>query len=370
MVRLIASEKNWIEGAAVEQLHKTAQLPDVVEAIGMPDLHPGKDGPIGAVFATETYIYPHLVDRDIGCGIGLWQLELPWAKTTTDKLDRRLGSELDGAWNGEVDSILRAEGIEKSTPFDSALGTIGHGNHFAEVSRVKAVHDEERFSSLSLKAKNLYLLIHSGSRGFGESIFMAHASRFGNAGLPDCSEEGRAYLAAHDHALAWARANRRLIAERFMAAICTTGERILDVSHNHVRLTGINGHRRWLHRKGAAATEEGAIVIAGSRGSLSYLVEGIGDQRSNLATVAHGAGRKWRRSECRERLRNRFSKSDFLKTQLGSRVICDDKDLLYEEAPEAYKNIDVVVDDLKAAGLIRVIAAFAPVVTYKKRKER
>ena len=75
-VRLIASPENWIEGAAVQQLEKTASLPGMRLAVGLPDLHPGKGSPIGAAFGVEGYLYPTLVGNDIGCGIGLWRTEL------------------------------------------------------------------------------------------------------------------------------------------------------------------------------------------------------------------------------------------------------------------------------------------------------
>ena len=75
-MRLIASSRNWIEGAAVQQLEKTASLPGMRLAVGLPDLHPGKGSPIGAAFAVEGYLYPALVGNDIGCGIGLWRTEL------------------------------------------------------------------------------------------------------------------------------------------------------------------------------------------------------------------------------------------------------------------------------------------------------
>lgn len=65
-----------------------------------------------------------------------------------------------------------------------------------------------------------------------------------------------------------------------------------------------------------------------------------------------------------------FRHSHFLKTKLGSRVICEDKGLMYEEAPQAYKNINIVVKDLVDEGLIKVIAIFRPVITYKTRREK
>ncbi|MCA9663705.1 MAG: RtcB family protein, partial [Myxococcales bacterium] len=71
-VRVIAGEGSWIEGEAVAQLERTAGLRGMRAAIGMPDLHPGKDSPIGAAYITDGRLYPHLVGNDIGCGMGLW----------------------------------------------------------------------------------------------------------------------------------------------------------------------------------------------------------------------------------------------------------------------------------------------------------
>ncbi|MBI2876958.1 MAG: RtcB family protein, partial [Candidatus Tectomicrobia bacterium] len=122
------------------------------------------------------------------------------------------------------------------------------------------------------------------------------------------------------------------------------------------------------HRKGAVDSAEGATVIAGSRASLSYLVLPQGDQEICTGSLTHGAGRKWRRSDCKGRLRSRYRPEELIYTELGSRVICEDKELLYEEAPQAYKNIEVVVKDLQDADLIQIVATFRPVITYKVRK--
>ena len=112
------------------------------------------------------------------------------------------------------------------------------------------------------------------------------------------------------------------------------------------------------------------MVIPGSRGSLSYLVKPTGDGASHAWSLAHGAGRKWARSEARLRMRERFGPHQLLQTGLGSRVVCEERDLLYEEAPEAYKNIGAVIEDLVAAGLVSVIATFRPLLNYKTRKVR
>ncbi|WP_339136635.1 MAG: RtcB family protein [Candidatus Electrothrix sp. GW3-4] len=110
------------------------------------------------------------------------------------------------------------------------------------------------------------------------------------------------------------------------------------------------------------------MVIPGSRGSYSYLVQPTGSQEANCFSLAHGAGRKWKRSGARSRLKGKYTRESLLQTGFGSRVICEDRDLLYEEAPQAYKNISVIVQDLQDAGLLKVIAVLQPLITYKVRK--
>jgi release factor H-coupled RctB family protein len=84
-------------------------------------------------------------------------------------------------------------------------------------------------------------------------------------------------------------------------------------------------------------------------------------------SLAHGAGRKWSRTDSRARLEKRYSAKDLARTELGSHVICENKELLYQEAPQAYKNITTVIDDLVQAGLIEVVAILKPLITYKVR---
>ena len=103
---------------------------------------------------------------------------------------------------------------------------------------------------------------------------------------------------------------------------------------------------------------------------MSYLVKPGGDGESHAWSLAHGAGRKWARSDARQRMRERFGMHQLVQTPLGSRVVCEERDLLYEEAPAAYKNIEAVIADLVAAGLVSVIAMLRPLLTYKTRKVR
>jgi release factor H-coupled RctB family protein len=148
----------------------------------------------------------------------------------------------------------------------------------------------------------------------------------------------------------------------------TGGDRILDVCHNQVEQRPPGGSACWIHRKGAAPSTDGPVLIPGSRGAMSYLVAPKEGGDRHALSIAHGAGRKWSRSDSRGRLEKRFSPKDLVRTEIGSQVICEDKELLYEEAPQAYKSISVVIDDLVQEGLVDIVATLRPVVTYKVRR--
>jgi len=178
-VRLFASAQSWIEGEGVRQLFATANLDGVRLAVGFPDLHPGKGTPVGAAFVTDGVIYPHLIGGDIGCGMALFKTDLVRRDA---KLDRwaALPFNLEHPWDQFVSDFLAEHDLE-STEFDSALGTIGGGNHFVELQAVEEILDTSAFRKLDLGKQQLVVLVHSGSRGLGESILRAHVDQhFGN----------------------------------------------------------------------------------------------------------------------------------------------------------------------------------------------
>ena len=144
---------------------------------------------------------------------------------------------------------------------------------------------------------------------------------------------------------------------------------MLDVHHNFVTRADIHGQSGWLHRKGATPSDAGPVLIPGSRGDFSYLVRPTRLCHDTLLSLAHGAGRKWIRSACKDRLFRLMTPTQMGRTALGSRVICNDRQLIYEEAPQAYKSIASVVQALEGAGLIEVLARTRPVLTYKTRGE-
>lgn len=365
-VSLVASEHTWIEGLAIQQLKKTAELLGMQQVTGMPDLHPGKGYPIGAAFFSVGKLYPALVGNDIGCGMSLWQTTLKTNKVNLDKMSKKLSdieAPLDDSWQDYVQR-RKSEKCINNTRFDLSLGTIGSGNHFAEFQQIVAIHDEVACAQLGIEPKQIQLLVHSGSRGLGQSILVRHVENHNHHGLTDQSDHQQDYLTAHNEALRWAELNREMIAKRFIEAIRSDGQCLLDVNHNLVTAKSIAGQSGWLHRKGATPSDAGPVVIPGSRGDYSYLVMPTGSEQA-LCSLAHGAGRKWKRGDCKDRLSHKYKREDLYKTELGSRVICGDKELLYDEAPQAYKDCSSIIEDLVAAGLVKVIAKLKPVLTFK-----
>jgi release factor H-coupled RctB family protein len=359
---LIGRDPSRFDPIALDQLDATGRLEGMGRVVGLPDLHAGNGIAVGAAFWSPEHVWPHLVGSDIGCGMALWETSLPVRKFRVGQVDRRLQG-LDDPWDGDVAAALVEAGLPRELAAPS-LGTIGGGNHFVEFQRIEDVVDAERFAAFNLTEDRVFMMVHSGSRGLGQAILQEQTAISGKAGLLASSPEAKAYLLRHNQAVAWAVVNRRIIAERFLNAIGVSGDCCLDIVHNSVTPyeTG------WLHRKGAAPADCGLVVIPGSRGDFSYLAEPVLERaEAALCSLAHGAGRKWSRNDAHARLSRRYKVADLQRTKLSSHVICEDRRLIYEEAPEAYKDIADVIGDLEAAGLIRVIARLRPLLSYKTR---
>lgn len=355
-VTVFAGPRSWIESDAVTQCHQVAAFPGMRHVAGMPDLHPGKGAPIGAAMAS-TVLYPHLVGSDIGCGIAVFPVDLKRVvpeqlATRFPDLDRALDPERDAddpAWS-VVDGDIPAGHVE-------GLGTVGRGNHFVELARVGDVLDPAHATRLGLAAGHVVLIVHSGSRGLGEQILRAHTERYGAGPAADPA----GYLARHDAAVRWGSVNRRLIAARVAYAL---GARptapIVDQCHNLVEIRdGV-----YLHRKGAAPGDGRDVLVAGTRGTCSYLVAAHAGPAANWS-VAHGAGRKMSRADALRRGRAKHTVEELRRTPVGSLVVCGDRQLLFEEAPTAYKRIEQVIADLTAHGLATPVVSTVPLVTYK-----
>lgn len=351
-ITIISNPKCWMEHTALQQLDAVAQLPGVTRVVALPDLHAGVT-PIGITVETEGVIYPYLIGGDIGCAMSLYGTGVPLRRFKQERFVTRLNriQSLEG--------IPAPNLLQEQSPM-LHLGTIGGGNHFAELQAIEAIIDTETFQQCGILKDQLLLLVHSGSRDYGQQI----RDRWtGQSGIPVNSEAVQDYLADQREALFWAKKNRRVVAEKVLSSLGFQPEvtELLDCAHNYVEER--NG--LYLHRKGAVSAENGLVVIPGSRGSLTYLVQPTEDTAQSAYSLSHGAGRKWARSVCKGRIQDQYDKVSIHQTKLKSRVICHDANLLYEEAPEAYKNIDTVIAALREHGLIRVVATLRPLITIK-----
>lgn len=366
---VIADEKTWVESEAIQQLIKTSQLANITHAVGMPDLHSGRGYPIGAAFLSQKHIYPALIGNDIGCGMALWSTDLPIHKVKLDKLEKRIGNidnPLNDSWAELVSKRLGDE-LSAYGSYTQSLGTIGGGNHFAELQVLDKIFTESSFINSGIDAKKVVLLVHSGSRGLGEHILRNHVAQHSHSGLAVGTDEFDEYIKQHNRALNFSELNREIIARKILQNISAEGKQVLDINHNLLEPYDGNSQLGWVHRKGATPADKGMVMIPGSRGGFSYLVKPKPSENS-LLSLAHGAGRKWIRKGCKERLSHKYSAEQMKRTAFGSRVICENKELLYEEAPQAYKDIDKVIEALLGANLIELVARFRPILTYKTRR--
>lgn len=346
-MRVFASEGSWIESGAVAQCHQVAALDGMIHVAGMPDLHPGKGAPIGAAM-TSTVLYPFLVGSDIGCGIAVFPIRIK--RPVPERLAARFP---------DLDLQVDPAEVEEEIPGGHLpmLGTVGRGNHFVELARVDEILDGEHATRLGLAAGDLVLIVHSGSRGFGERILRAHTEVHGAGPAPDPAD----YLHNHDLAVRWGSLNRRLLAARVARALgAAPTAPIVDECHNLVEVRDGG----YLHRKGAARGDGRDVLVAGTRGTRSYLVATHAGAEANYS-VAHGAGRKMSRADALRRGRAKHTVDELRRTPVGSLVVCGDRQLLFEEAPTAYKRIEQVIGDLVAHDLVTPAVSTVPLVTYK-----
>jgi release factor H-coupled RctB family protein len=199
--------------------------------------------------------------------------------------------------------------------------------------------------------------VHSGSRGLGERILRAHTEVHGAGPAPDPA----AYLARHDEAVRWGSLNRRVLAARVALALgAEPAAPIVDECHNLVEVRD----GRYLIRKGAARGDGRDVLVAGTRGTASYLVAAHAGPEANFS-VAHGAGRKMSRADALRRGKAKHTVDELRRTPVGSLVVCGDRQLLFEEAPSANKRIEQVIADLVGHDLATPVASTIPLVTYK-----
>ncbi len=342
----------------------------------------------------------HLTGSDLDqvCRMGSkWALKKGMA---TEQDIRR--TEDNGCLVGAEPAMVSRRAKERGRP---QLGTLGSGNHFLEVDVVADVFDPALAQVMGLSEGCLVLQIHCGSRGFGHQICSDYVKSFQNAArqydihLPDrelvcaplSSKDGEAYLSAMRSAANYAFANRQILANAarnvfidiFSSRVRNPGlYQVYDLAHNigKIETHMVEGKimKVCVHRKGATrafgpgtpglpqeyqATGQ-PVLVPGSMGTASWVLAGT-QQSMDVAfgSCCHGAGRVMSRSKAKQQVKGnellgRLEKKGIL-VRAGSLAG------LAEEAPEAYKDVDVVVETVVGAGIARKVARLEPVLVIK-----
>jgi tRNA-splicing ligase RtcB (3'-phosphate/5'-hydroxy nucleic acid ligase) len=347
----------------------------------MPDWHPGKDSVVGSVIPSREVLLPSVVGGDIGCGVCAVRLPLVFGNLadSLELLGQRLREvvPVGTAYNSVVSDRVKGHalwGKELRAPVSNRtlrklvrqFGSLGGGNHFLELQ--KDLEDR------------LWVMLHSGSRYLGVQVRDWYVERAADQPgidkrlcaripyLPADSSLAADYLEDMRLVVEFARASRREMMHRTLESIHemradlnvdTAMASLTDINHNYVDREEHFSEYLFVHRKGAIRVGLGETgFVPGSMGTSSYVVEGRGNEFA-FCSCAHGGGRTMSRAEASRTVTRR----DY--EQSLQNVVCAHAEVLLDEAPEAYKDIKVVMRG--QSDLVKTIFELHPVLSLKGR---
>ena len=359
-----------IDHASEEQLLNIASLDFIHHHVAaMPDVHYGIGATIGSVIATHEAIIPAAVGVDIGCGMIACKTTLKLSdfdEVTLKKVYDDICRDIPVGFHQHDDSKAhhkdalkfewRLDSLVETHPdllktfshrfhWINQIGTLGGGNHFIEIC-----YDE---------FQNIWIMLHSGSRGLGHSIatyFIELAKNDmlkNDIHLPDKDlaylKEGSDHftdyihgmLLAQDYAFFNRQVMMRLVTNVLLKYFPNTliVDQEINCHHNYVRREFHFGKWVWLTRKGAIDARKDVFgIVPGSMGALSFVVVGRGNPDS-FNSSAHGAGRKMSRTKAKKQ----FTEEDLINQTLG--VMCRKDAEVIDEIPGAYKCIHEVMEN-------------------------
>lgn len=374
-----------IEPEAIKQIENTSSVPFLFKHVAvMPDTHYGKGSTVGTVLPTKGAVIPAAVGVDIGCGMiavktNLKRENLGDLSLLRHSIERSIPMSA-GKFNNTITDSARKRVLELTTSdgIDTAinlspnwphqLGTLGGGNHFIEICL-----DTEG---------NVWVTLHSGSRGVGNKIgnhYIKLAQDMCKSMFIKMLDDDLAYLVEgtgvfddYIRDLRWAQKfallNREEMMDRVLKDISFQVykedghqkdfeiERI-NCHHNFTQIEHHFNDDVWITRKGAIQAKEGMKgMIPGSMGSKSYIVSGL-ENKMAFHSAPHGAGRRMSRSKARQS----FTMDDFDRAMVG--IEHRRSDVLIDELPLAYKDIDEVMENAKE--LVKVEAILKQILNVK-----
>lgn len=382
-----------IDDGTIRQAERTARLPIVTGHVAlMSDAHFGMGATVGSVIPTKGAIIPAAVGVDIGCGMiametSLSATDLPDSlEALMPKISRAVPA---GVGQGHEHSTRRSDtwlrdhrpastlDPKQAKTAGDQLGTLGSGNHFAEI----CLDERDR----------VWLVLHSGSRGIGNQLAQGHIKgarqlakdlelrledpdlAYFLEGTPGFDHYIADMLWAQDYALENREAMMVAFANEFFKFVGTGRQtRKINCHHNFTQrekfpsvVAAFGGIETrdlrdvWITRKGAIKADKGDFgVIPGSMGTRSYIVEGLGNHLS-WNSCSHGAGRRMSRGEAKRT----FTIEDLAKQMEGKVWLHDKATALLDEIPTSYKDIDQVMAD--QADLVRVEHTLHQILNYK-----
>ena len=352
---------------------------------------PSGVGSKGAVRLTNSELDEVLVN-----GVN-WAIDHGYGSSNDSDVCEENG-KIPGADPNKVSDKARKRGAPQ-------LGSLGSGNHFLEIQKVAEIHDEEAANRMGIKEGTITVLIHCGSRGFGHQVcsdylrvaeqamekYNIHLPDRELACVPNNSEEGESYRKAMFAALNYAWSNRQMIThwtrKSFERVFNQTEsdldmKLVYDVAHNIAKVEKhkVGGEERKLvvHRKGATRAFPSnrdeipskyrdlgqPVLVPGSMGTSSWILLGKPNSMDlSFGSTAHGAGRTMSRSQAR-----RNYTEDYVKKSLNDKGIfikALTRDGVVEETPEAYKDVDAVVNVSHNLGIATKVAKLIPIGVIK-----
>ncbi len=310
------------------------------------------------------------------------------------RAEDKMSIEDGGCMAGAVPAFVSEKALNRGVQ----LSTTGGGNHFIELGYVDQIFCNDSAKIFGLQKDCLTVLIHTGSRGFGHQICTEYTAEMnraapyyklklpsaGLAAVPISSEEGNRYLGAMACAVNFAFANRQWITDDLRRAFRSYFgghdrdyglELIYDVAHNTARFEMIGKRKMLIHRKGATRALPAGhfdnpkrylncghpVLIPGSMGSPSYVIKAEAGVEKIYNSVNHGAGRILSRTAARKKIT-----VDQLKESLGQIVLSGRNYRAYlDEAPQAYKDIEHVIETFSEINLTRKVARLRPLAVIK-----
>lgn len=278
------------------------------------------------------------------------------------------------------------------------LGTLGAGNHFIEIQKIIEIYDAETANIFSLFPNQVVVMIHTGSRGFGHQVCTDYVSKMNKsintfkiklrdrelACAPFNSAIGQEYFQAMAAAANFAWVNRQIITDLIrkswskVVGSSSNLNLVYDVAHNIAKLEKHQGQQYIVHRKGATRafgpgnsdlpskyqSTGQPVFIPGSMGTNSYVLAGTEDAMQNtFGSACHGAGRQMSRTKAKKDI----SYNELIARLKNYGVIVKSGSIkgLLEEAPEAYKDVNSVVDVVCAAKIAKKVAKLKPLAIIK-----